>query len=136
MHAAVRHLGERLDATDQEGAPTREVLYGIKPKSFLVLGNLGELDTEHGTTNRNIVRSSCIGEALVNRKSLRLTNCITTRNSSLSTPSVTSSQRFARPVILVNDQIPGNPTYRAGRVGQRATSWAREPKFDFGKDPW
>lgn len=49
VHTAVRHLGERLPMTDQNGAPTGEILYGIKPRSFLVIGSLSEFDTEHGT---------------------------------------------------------------------------------------
>jgi len=48
VHAAVKQLGERLDVTDTTGTPTGEVLYGIKPRSFVVVGNLKEFETDHG----------------------------------------------------------------------------------------
>ncbi len=49
VHAAVKELGERLPVKDKDGAPTGEILYGIKPRSFVVVGNLKEFETEHGT---------------------------------------------------------------------------------------
>jgi Domain of unknown function (DUF4263) len=54
VHAAVKELGERLDVTDKSGAPTGEVLYGIKPRSFVVVGNLKEFETEHGTNEAKL----------------------------------------------------------------------------------
>jgi hypothetical protein len=48
VHAAVKELGERFVATGRDGEPTGEVLYGIKPRLFLVVGSLSQFHAEHG----------------------------------------------------------------------------------------
>lgn len=48
VHAALTNLGERLDAIDRQGNPTGEILFGIKPRSYVVVGNLDEFQGEHG----------------------------------------------------------------------------------------
>jgi antiviral defense system Shedu protein SduA len=52
VHAAVKELGDRFVATHADGDPTGEVLYGIKPRSFLVVGSLAEFEAEHGTNEQ------------------------------------------------------------------------------------
>lgn len=42
MYAALRRIGERLPIVKEDGSPTDEVLYGISPKSFLIIGRLSE----------------------------------------------------------------------------------------------
>lgn len=52
VHAALRDIRERLDPTDKRGDPTGEVLYGIKPRSFVIAGRLSEFDAEHGVNEQ------------------------------------------------------------------------------------
>jgi Domain of unknown function (DUF4263) len=48
VHAAVENLTDRVEMSDQDGNPTGEVLFNIEPRSFLVIGNLAEFQTERG----------------------------------------------------------------------------------------
>lgn len=48
VHSAIERLSRRLIPTDENENPTGEVLYNIEPRSCLVIGNLGDLYTEHG----------------------------------------------------------------------------------------
>jgi hypothetical protein len=43
VRLAVRQIGERLPETDESGAETGEHTYLIRPRSFLILGNLEQL---------------------------------------------------------------------------------------------
>ena len=48
VHAALENIRGRLEPVRSGGAPTGEVLYGIKPRSFVIAGQLSEFETEHG----------------------------------------------------------------------------------------
>jgi Domain of unknown function (DUF4263) len=43
VHLASRQIGERLSETDESGAETGEHTYLVRPRSFLILGNLEQL---------------------------------------------------------------------------------------------
>lgn len=43
IHLAARQIGERLSETDESGAETGEHTYLVRPRSFLILGNLEDL---------------------------------------------------------------------------------------------
>jgi hypothetical protein len=47
---AVRRLEEKLEVTDKLGDPTGDVVFTHRPRSFLVVGNLGEFITENGVS--------------------------------------------------------------------------------------
>lgn len=53
---AVKTLSEDLRIKDDEGNPTGEILYNYKPKSYLVIGSLEQLNTTHGV-NKSKLRS-------------------------------------------------------------------------------
>lgn len=46
--AAVEDIRSKLRVSDASGIPTGEEAYNYQPRSFLVIGNLAEFDTEHG----------------------------------------------------------------------------------------
>ncbi|PDT73759.1 hypothetical protein CO675_29310 [Bradyrhizobium sp. C9] len=48
VHAAVESIGQRLLPRDDMGDPTGEVLFNIEPRSCLVVGSLGEFQTNNG----------------------------------------------------------------------------------------
>lgn len=48
VHAALADIHGRLDPVFEGGDPTGEILYGIKPRSFVIAGQLSEFKTEHG----------------------------------------------------------------------------------------
>lgn len=52
VHAALTSIRDRLAPVDKRGDPTGEVLYGIKPRSFVVAGRLSEFETEHGVNEQ------------------------------------------------------------------------------------
>jgi hypothetical protein len=43
VHLASRQIGDRLSETDESGAETGEYTYLVRPRSFLILGNLEQL---------------------------------------------------------------------------------------------
>lgn len=49
LRVAAKELNEFQRFTDQTGAPTGEELFVVQPRSYLVMGNLSEFMTEHGT---------------------------------------------------------------------------------------
>jgi hypothetical protein len=50
VHAAIETLGQRLIPRDSIGDPTGEALFNIEPPFvFLVIGSLGQFQTDHGT---------------------------------------------------------------------------------------
>ncbi|WP_051539345.1 Shedu immune nuclease family protein [Sulfitobacter sp. 20_GPM-1509m] len=48
VRAALDELGSHHRFTDSNGVPTGEELTTVQPRSFLVVGNLSEFETEHG----------------------------------------------------------------------------------------
>jgi hypothetical protein len=48
VHSAIESLGQKLVPTDDMGDPTGEVLFNIEPRSCLVVGSLGQFQTDHG----------------------------------------------------------------------------------------
>lgn len=48
---AVRKIQEKLDVKSNLGDPTGEIVFTHNPKSFLVVGSLGEFITENGVNN-------------------------------------------------------------------------------------
>lgn len=52
VHAALKDIRDRLEPVDKRGDPTGEVLYGIKPRSFIVAGRLSEFDADHGVNEQ------------------------------------------------------------------------------------
>lgn len=45
---AVERIGRTLSPTKPDGDPTGELLFNVRPRSFLVIGNLGEFETPNG----------------------------------------------------------------------------------------
>ena len=54
--SAVENLTSRINPSDNEGNPTGEEIYNYQPKSYLVIGNMGEFVSEHGV-NKDKLRS-------------------------------------------------------------------------------
>jgi len=52
VHAALSDIRDRLEPADKRGEPTGEVLYGIKPRSFVIAGRLSEFETDHGVNEQ------------------------------------------------------------------------------------
>lgn len=48
VHGAIERIGRKLLPKDDQGDPTGEVLFNIEPRSYLVVGSLGQFQTEHG----------------------------------------------------------------------------------------
>jgi hypothetical protein len=48
VEGAVRKLGEKFEPANSAGDPTGEALFTYQPKSFLVIGSLGEFQSERG----------------------------------------------------------------------------------------
>lgn len=48
IHLASRQINGRLPETDESGAETGDYTYMVRPRSFLILGNLDELRGAHG----------------------------------------------------------------------------------------
>jgi Domain of unknown function (DUF4263) len=48
VEKTVRRLTEKIEPTTEEGNPTGERLFTYHPRSFLVIGSLGQFETEHG----------------------------------------------------------------------------------------
>lgn len=54
--SAVENLSSRINPGDSEGNPTGEEIYNYQPKSYLVIGSMGEFVSEHGV-NKDKLRS-------------------------------------------------------------------------------
>lgn len=54
--SAVENLSSRINPSDSEGNPTGEEVYNYQPKSYLVIGSMGEFVSEHGV-NKDKLRS-------------------------------------------------------------------------------
>lgn len=54
--SAVENLSSRINPSDSEGSPTGEEIYNYQPKSYLVIGSMGEFLSEHGV-NKDKLRS-------------------------------------------------------------------------------
>ena len=52
VYAALENIRGRLEPVRSGGAPTGEILYGIKPRSFVIAGLLSEFETEHGVNEQ------------------------------------------------------------------------------------
>lgn len=48
VEMAIRRLAEKVEPTRHDGTPTGEQLFVFQPRSFLVVGSLQELRSEHG----------------------------------------------------------------------------------------
>jgi hypothetical protein len=48
---AIRKLQENLEVKDSLGDPTGDIVFTHHPRSFLVVGNLGQFVTENGVNN-------------------------------------------------------------------------------------
>jgi hypothetical protein len=48
VQLAIRQIGERLPEEDETGVETGEYTYLVRPRQFLIIGNLADLRTEHG----------------------------------------------------------------------------------------
>jgi len=53
---AVEKLSSKINPSDSEGNPTGEEIYNYQPKSYLVIGSMGEFVSEHGV-NKDKLRS-------------------------------------------------------------------------------
>lgn len=51
---AVKNLSEKISMNDTNGNPTGEEVYNFKPKSYLVIGNLNEFNTEYGINTEKL----------------------------------------------------------------------------------
>lgn len=54
--SAVENLSGKINPSDKEGNPTGEEIYNYQPKSYLVIGSMGEFVSEHGV-NKDKLRS-------------------------------------------------------------------------------
>ncbi|SEQ25591.1 protein of unknown function [Amphritea atlantica] len=54
--SAVENLSSRINPSDSEGNPTGEEIYNYQPKSYLVIGSMGEFVSEQGV-NKDKLRS-------------------------------------------------------------------------------
>lgn len=54
--SAVESLSNKINPTDSDGNPTGEQIYNYQPKSYLVIGSMGEFVTEQGI-NKDKLRS-------------------------------------------------------------------------------
>jgi len=54
--SAVENLSIKINPNDSEGNPTGEEIYNYQPKSYLVIGSMGEFVSEHGV-NKDKLRS-------------------------------------------------------------------------------
>ena len=54
--SAVEKLSSKINPSDSEGNPTGEEIYNYQPKSYLVIGSMGEFVSEHGV-NKDKLRS-------------------------------------------------------------------------------
>ena len=54
--SAVENLSSRINPSDSEGNPTGEEIYNYQPKTYLVIGSMGEFVSEKGV-NRDKLRS-------------------------------------------------------------------------------
>lgn len=54
--SAVENLSGKVNPSDKEGNPTGEEIYNYQPKSYLVIGSMGEFVSEHGV-NKDKLRS-------------------------------------------------------------------------------
>ena len=48
VQAAIDQIGRKIELADKSGNPTGETLFNLDPRAFLVVGNLGEFDTDQG----------------------------------------------------------------------------------------
>jgi hypothetical protein len=56
VRSAIEVLGQKLQPTDEKGAPTGEILFNVDPRSILVIGSLQQFQTEQGL-NEQMFRS-------------------------------------------------------------------------------
>ena len=54
--SALENLYGKINPSDKEGNPTGEEIYNYQPKSYLVIGSMGEFVSEHGV-NKGKLRS-------------------------------------------------------------------------------
>lgn len=54
--SAIENLSSKINPTDNSGNPTGEEIYNYQPKSYLVIGDMGEFMTENGV-NKDKLRS-------------------------------------------------------------------------------
>ena len=54
--SAVENLSSKINPSDSEGNPTGEEIYNYQPKSYLVIGSMGDFVSEHGV-NKDKLRS-------------------------------------------------------------------------------
>lgn len=53
---SLKTISDKLNIKDSNGNPTGEEIYNYQPKSYLVIGNLKEFETDHGV-NEDMLRS-------------------------------------------------------------------------------
>ena len=56
VSSAVENLSSKINPSDNEGNPTGEEIFNYQPKSYLVIGSMGEFVSEHGV-NKDKLRS-------------------------------------------------------------------------------
>jgi hypothetical protein len=49
--SAIEKLSSKINPSDSEGNPTGEEIFNYQPKSYLVIGSMGEFVSEHGVNN-------------------------------------------------------------------------------------
>jgi hypothetical protein len=54
--SAVENLSSKINPSDSDGTPTGEEVFNYQPKSYLVIGSMGEFVSEHGV-NKDKLRS-------------------------------------------------------------------------------
>lgn len=54
--SAIEELSSKINPSDSEGNPTGEEIFNYQPKSYLVIGSMGEFVSEHGV-NKDKLRS-------------------------------------------------------------------------------
>lgn len=86
-HKFISQVKDKLNLTNNDGNPTGETIYAIKPKSFLIVGNLDQFKTEHGINEEKYSSFELF------------------RNSNIDPEIITYDELYQRANHIVNNQI-------------------------------
>ena len=64
--SATKNLSDQIAISDKSGNPTGEEIYNYQPRSFLVIGNLSEFDTEHGVNSEKLRSFELFRKSIIN----------------------------------------------------------------------
>ncbi len=85
-HKFVSEVKNKVDLIDDNGDPTGETIYAVRPKSFLIVGNLRQFKTEYGINDEKFSSFELF------------------RNSNVDPEIITYDELFERAKYIVNSQ--------------------------------